>query len=146
MNFTNLLNKARQEKNQIPQLLGTLILFNSSEIIDGIKRRWLFGKDANGDIIGQYRNSEYQAFKVSYNSKAKGYVDLTLTGALGNALTISKRSDTEYQIFSTDWKYGQIAEKYGLQNFNLDEPQRIELFEMLTYFALEEYYKNVWGV
>lgn len=146
MNFTNLLNKAKAEKNQIPQLLGTLILFNSSEIIDGIKRRWLFGKDANGDIIGQYRNSEYQAFKVSYNSKANGYVDLTLTGALGNALTISKRSDTEYQIFSTDWKYGHIADKYGLQNFNLDEPQRIELFEMLTYFALEEYYKNVWGV
>ena len=146
MDFTKLLNKARQERNQIPQLLGTLILFNSSEIIDGIKRRWLFGKDPNGDIIGQYRNSEYQAFKVSYNSKANGNVDLTLTGALGNALTISKKGETEYQIYSTDPKFGKISDKYGLQQFNLDNKQRIELFEMLTYFALEEYYKNVWGV
>jgi hypothetical protein len=144
MNFTNLLNKANQEKNQIPQVLGTLIIFNSSEIIDGIKRRWLFGKDSNGDIIGQYRNSEYKAFKVSYNSKANGYVDLTLTGDLGNGLKISKKSENEYEIFSTDWKFGQIADKYGLKQFNLDKVQRIELFEMLTYFALEEYYKNVW--
>jgi len=144
MNFTNLLNKANQEKSQIPQVLGTLIIFNSSEIIDGIKQRWLFGKDSNGDIIGQYRNSEYQAFKVSYNSKANGYVDLTLTGDLGNALKISKKSETEYEIFSTDWKFGQIADKYGLKQFNLDKVQRLELFEMLTYFALEEYYRNVW--
>lgn len=148
MNFTNLLNKANQEKNQIPQLLGTLILFNSSEIIDGIKRRWLFGKDPNGDIIGQYSNSpigrEYQAFKVSFNTKANGYVDLTLTGALGDGLKITKTSETEYEIFSTDWKFGQIADKYGLKQFNLDKAQRIELFEMLTYFALEEYYRNVW--
>jgi len=144
MNFTNLLNKANQEKSQIPQVLGTLIIFNSSEIIDGIKQRWLFGKDPNGDIIGQYRNSEYQAFKVSYNSKANGYVDLTLTGDLGKGLKISKISQNEYEIFSTDWKFGQIADKYGLKQFNLDKVQRIELFEMLTYFALEEYYKNVW--
>lgn len=146
MNFTNLLNKARQEKSQLPQVIGTLILFNSNEIIDGIKRRWLFGKDANGDIIGKYRNSDYEAFKVSYNSNANGNVDLTLTGALGNALKISKKSQNEYEIFSTDWKFGHISEKYGLQNFNLDEQQRNELFDMLTFYAYEEYFRNVWLV
>jgi hypothetical protein len=149
MNFTNLLSKAKREKQQIPQVIGTLILFNSTTILDGIRKRWIFGKDPNGGIIGNYSTSamgrEYQAFKVSTNPNANGYVDLTLTGALGRGLKITKRNDKEYEIFSTDSKFGEISNKYGLEQFNLDGEQQNELFEMLTYFALEEYYRNVWG-
>jgi hypothetical protein len=148
MNFTKLLNKAKTEKNQIPQLLGTLILFNSENLVEGIRKRWLFGKDPNGGIIGNYSNSpmgrDYQSFKVSFNPNAGGTVDLTLTGALGKGLTFRKRSNTEYEILSTDWKFDKIADKYGLEQFNLDEQQRKELFDMLTFYAYEEYFRNVW--
>lgn len=148
MNFTKLLNKAKSEKNQIPQLLGTLILFNSETLVEGIRKRWLFGKDPNGGIIGNYSNSpmgrDYQAFKVSFNPNANGYVDLTLTGALGRGLTFRKKSNTEFEIFSTDTKFEKIADKYGLEQFNLDEQQRNDLFDMLTLYAYEEYFKNVW--
>ena len=148
MNFTKLLSRARAEKNQLPQLLGTLILFNSESLVEGIRRRWLFGKDPNGGIIGNYSNSpmgrDYQSFKVSFNPNAGGTVDLTLTGALGRGLTFRKRSNTEYEIFSTDSKFDKIADKYGLEQFNLDEQQRNELFDMLTFYAYEEYLRNVW--
>lgn len=149
MNFTKLLSKAKAEKAQVPQLLGTLILFNSESLVEGIRRRWLFGKDPNGGIIGNYSNSpmgrDYQSFKVSFNPNAGGTVDLTLTGALGRGLTFRKISNTEYEIFSTDSKFDKIADKYGLEQFNLDEQQRNELFDMLTFYAYEEYFRNVWG-
>lgn len=148
MNFTKLLSKAKSEKNQIPQLIGTLILFNSETLVDGIRKRWLFGKDPNGGIIGNYSNSpmgrDYQAFKVSFNPNANGYVDLTLTGSLGRGLTFRKKNNTEFEIFSTDSKFEKIADKYGLEQFNLDEQQRNDLFDMLTLYAYEEYFKNVW--
>jgi len=149
MNFTNLLSKAKREKQQIPQVIGTLILFNSDTILEGIRKRWLFGKDPNGGIIGNYSNSpmgrDYQSFKVSFNPNASGTVDLTLTGALGRGLRITKRNNTEYEIFSTDVKFDKISDKYGLEQFNLDQQQRNELFDMLTLYGLEEYYRNVWG-
>lgn len=128
----------------MPQTLGTLIMFNSDTIVDGIKRRWLFGKDVNGGIIGQYRSSDYKAFKVGLNSRAGGYVDLTLTGALGNKLTIQRKGSFNYEIISTDWKFKDIANKYGLEQFNLDAQQREELFDLLEYTLLEEFMDNVW--
>lgn len=130
----------------IPQVFGTLIIFNSEQIVDGIRRRWAFGKGVNNDIIGEYRNSDYQAFKVSTNPRAGGYVDLTLTGALGRGLTIQKKGDKKYEIFSTDYKFERIALKYGIEQFNLDQQQTEELFDMLYYMTLENYIDNVWLV
>lgn len=128
----------------IPQVLGTLIIFNSENIVEGIRRRWSFGKDVNDGIIGQYRNPDYQAFKVSTNPNAGGTVDLTLTGALGQGLTIRKKGDKQYEIFSTDYKFKRIADKYGIEQFNLDAQQLDELIDMLYYTALENYLDNVY--
>lgn len=119
-------------------------MFNSDTIVEGIKRRWLFGKDPNGGRIGEYRSSDYKAFKLTANSRAGGYVDLTLTGALGNGLTIRRKGTLDYEIISTDWKFQHIALKYGLEQFNLDQEQRTELFELLEYTLLEEFIDNVW--
>jgi hypothetical protein len=128
----------------IPQVLGTLIIFNSENIVEGIRRRWSFGKDVNDGIIGQYQSSEYQAFKVYSNPNAGGTVDLTLTGALGRGLTIRKKGDKQYEIFSTDYKFKRIADKYGIEQFNLDAQQLDELIDMLYYTALENYLDNVY--
>lgn len=130
----------------IPQVFGTLIIFNSENIVEGIRRRWSFGKGVNNDIIGEYRSQDYQAFKVYSNPNAGGYVDLTLTGALGQGLTIRKKGDKQYEIFSTDYKFKRIADKYGIEQFNLDQQQMEELFDMLYFTALENYIDNVWLV
>lgn len=80
------------------------------------------------------------------NSRANGNVDLTLTGALGRGLTVRKKSDKQYEIFSTDSKFDAISDKYGIENFNMDEQQTNELFDMLHLMALETYLQNVYLV
>jgi len=122
------------------------MIFNSEKIVEGIRTRWLFGKDPNGGNIGDYRSNEYEAFKVSINSRASGGVDLTLTGALGKQLTVNQLSKDKYIIKSDDYKFDRIAKKYGLKQFNLDQQQTNELFDILTYFATEQLIKNTWLV
>ena len=152
MEYQKMLQRAEREKQTLPQLIGTLIIFNSENIVEGIRRRWAFGKDVNdGSILnkktgGGYQSSEYKAFKVYSNPKAGGSVDLTLTGALGNALTIRKKGTKQYEIFSTDYKFKRIADKYGIEQFNLDAIQLDELFDMLYFTAIEEYLDNVYNV
>lgn len=145
MIYQKLLQKAQKEKSNLSQTIGTLIIFNSSTLVEGIRTRWLFGKDVDGGIIGEYRNRDYEMFKVGLNSRAGGNVDLTLTGALGRGLTIKKNSDKTYEVFSSDNKYQEISKKYGLRQFNLDSQQTDELFDMLYLMAMEQYFENVWG-
>jgi len=144
MNYQKLLLKAEKEKQRLPNTIGTLIIFNSEQIVEGIRRRWLFGKSSNQSSIGEYQSSEYKAFKVGINPRAGGDVDLTLTGALGNGLIIKKSGGLKYEIISTDWKFDKISKKYGLEQFNLDERQLDELLDTLFYFALVEYLDNVY--
>lgn len=144
MEYQKMLQKAQSQKANLSQTLGTLIIFNSDTIVDGIRQRWLFGKGVESDIIGTYRNSDYKAFKVSRNSRAGGNVDLTLTGALGRGLTLRKLSEKQYEIFSTDYKFQSISLKYGLEQFNLDNQQTLELFDLLYYSAFEDYLNNVY--
>lgn len=132
----------------IPQLIGTLIIFNSEQIVNNIRTRWAFGKDVNDGFIGEYSKSllgqSYKVYKESKNPKAGGKVDLTLTGALGQGLTIRKKGAKEYEIFSTDYKFESIALKYGIEQFNLDAQQLDDLFDMLFFSAFENYLDNVY--
>ena len=144
MMYKSQLQKAQKEKSQISQTIGTLIIFNSATLVEGIRTRWLFGKGVDGDIIGQYRNKDYELFKVDLNQRADGNVDLTLTGALGRGLTIKKNNDKTYEIFSTDNKFQEISKEYGLRQFNLDSQQTEELFDMLYLMVMEQYFENVY--
>lgn len=144
MDFTKLIQKANQEKSRIPQTIETTILFNSANITNQIRGRWKFGKSVDGGIIGKYLNNDYEAFKVSINSSAGGNVDLTLTGSLGSNLVIRRKGQLEYEIISTDWKFEGISIKYGIEEFNLDKEQQMELFFLLEYSVLEEFYNNLY--
>lgn len=121
-----------------------LIIFKQEQIVNNVRTRWLFGKDPNGDIIGTYRSQTYRAFKVVANSKAGGLVDLTLTGSLGNKLKVKKKGSLNYEIFSTDSKYEMIADKYGIEQFNLSQDQQKQLFDELYIEAINQYMQNVW--
>jgi hypothetical protein len=83
-------------------------------------------------------------FKVGMNSSANGNVDLTLTGALGRGLTIKKKTNKEYEIFSTDSKFDKISDKYGIENFNMSNKQMTQLFDELYLNAFEIYLKKIW--
>ena len=142
--YQKALQRAKNQKNKLRQTIGTLIIFKQEQIVNNVRTRWLFGKDPNGDIIGTYRSKSYRAFKVVANSKAGGLVDLTLTGSLGNKLKVKKKGSLNYEIFSTDSKYEMIADKYGIEQFNLSQEQQKQLFDELYIEAINQYMQNVW--
>lgn len=157
MIYQKLLQKAQKEKSQLSQTIGTLIIFNSSTLVEGIRTRWLFGKSSDGLPIGHYSNNSYEAnrkagykkyspFKHNLNPKAgDGIVDLTLTGSLGENLKLIKKSNITFEVISTDWKFEKLVDQYGLKPFNMDQQQTTELFDMLYLMAMEQYFENVWG-
>ncbi len=58
------------------------------------------------------------------NPKADGNVDLILTGALNNKLKLEKEGSESFSVFSDDIKAKKIADKYGLDVYNLNEKEK----------------------
>ena len=90
MFYKKQLPKAKNELKDIDTNIEILILFNSKKITNNVVKRWEIGRGVNGGKIGEYRSSEYKAFKVSKNPRANGSVDLTLTGSLGDKIFIKR--------------------------------------------------------
>ena len=133
--------KALSQKQKAPQIIGDLIILNSPNIIRDVRKRWLMGESVLGGIIGEYSQSqlgqEYKAYKIALNQSAKGTVDLTLTGALGDGLTVKKITQTDFKIFSVDGKYNKIGAKYGFDEFGLTDLEWHDLQTELLAFAIE---------
>lgn len=136
--------KEKVSKSSISRLVGDLIIINSPNMINAVKARWLIGKSVDGGIIGRYSNDDYRAYKMSLNPKAGGNVDLTLTGALSDNLTIRKTGSNIYEIFSTDEKYNSIGVKYGFEEFGLTEQEMSEMLNEIYSFALETILNDIW--
>lgn len=131
MNFTNLLNKARQEKNQIDNYVDDLI--KNYEFNNKIRQRWLKGLRPDGSIIGKYSNGS-------------GLVDLTDTTEMGKQIEIFEVSKYTYAFGSGVPYYQKIVEMFGLDNFNITLNEKLELFNFIMLEVQNKYYKNVWGV
>ena len=143
MFYKKQLPKAKNELKDIDTNIEILILFNSKKITNNVVKRWEIGRGVNGGKIGEYRSSEYKAFKVSKNPRANGSVDLTLTGSLGDKIFINPIGDL-FEIKSKDYKFMDIGNKYGFEQFNLTSSETNELIQELYYKVMEEYTKNVW--
>ena len=85
-----------------------------------------------------------QSFQIAARNKYKqnslagfGNVDLTLTKSLGEKIQIGGFGN-EYEVFSKDKKFDEITEKYGDENFNLDEKQTKELLDRALVYAVNE--------
>lgn len=131
-------------RNEIEGLVGELIILNTGVAIRQVKDRWKHGEGVNGGIIGRYSWESYRMFKQSMNPLAGGTVDLFLTGALSEGLTIRK-TGAKYQIFSTDIKYTEIGLKYGFEEYGLTEQQALEFFDQLYEFAVETILNELWA-
>lgn len=149
--LANILTKVNRETSRpsIEKLIDDLISLNQGIIIQEIWRRWELGNSVDGGKIGTYSKSPlgqaYAAQKNKQNPLAGyGNVDLTLSGALGENLTVKKQGGN-YKIFSTDEKYQKIGAKYGFDEFGLTEGEMLdflsELFSVGTQTILTKIYR-----
>lgn len=139
MNYIEQIQKGvKSVQSSLDDLVDIAMHENEAQIRNWITERWLTGRTPTGDLIGMYRFEDYAELKNVMNSYAGfGNVDLTLTGALGRGIKISPFGD-DYEVFSSDWKYDKIVEKYGEINFNISEPEREILFSKITLIILTE--------
>src|SRR5690606_30312239 len=138
------IDKMEKAKNSLEDNILSMIVDRESEIRRLIKSRWLLGKRPDGDIIGVYRDYSYQLFKSNKNSLAGGTVDLTLTGDLGDRIkTVLESKGIE--VISTDEKFTEISDKYGLDNFNITEEEEKVLLDSIMSELTIKIFNQVWG-
>lgn len=130
-------------QSEISKIVGDLIILNTGVLITDVRERWQHGQSVSGGIIGRYSWDDYRLYKQSLNPLAGGNVDLMLTGALSDALTVRKVGN-EYQIFSTDSKYEKLGRQYGFEEFGITEQQAAEFFDQLYDVAMETILGKLW--
>lgn len=130
-------------QSEIRKNVGDLIILNTGVLITDVRERWQHGQSVSGGIIGRYSWDDYRLYKQSLNPLAGGNVDLMLTGALSDALTVRKVGN-EYQIFSTDSKYEKLGRQYGFEEFGITEQQAAEFFDQLYDVAMETILGKLW--
>lgn len=118
-----------------------MVIINSPNIIKQVRSRWLIGESVLGGFIGEYSSSamgqDYKAYKLSINPSAGGHVDLTLTGSLGEGLTVKQQSAETFLVYSTDSKYDKIGSKYGFEEFGLAEQEWKQMQEEILTVVLD---------
>ena len=135
----------------LPKIIADVVIINSPNIIREVRKRWLIGESVEGGFIGEYSNSQmgqdYRAYKLSLNPSASGHVDLTLTGSLGDGLTVKQQSSESFLVYSTDSKYDEIGDKYGFEEFGLAEHEwyemQQEMIEVVLDLVLSKTYANI---
>lgn len=146
MDFINqMIKRGEAQAKQMPKYLADLVIINSPIIINAVKRRWLLGEGVNGGKIGDYRNAEYRAFKISMNPKASGYVDLYFSGDLAEGLTLKQNSQSQIEIFSVDEKFSKISKKYGLKEFNISPAEWYEIGNDILTLAYHKQLEQIYG-
>lgn len=135
------LKEFQSQRAKLPKVIADVIIINSPNIISQVRKRWLIGESVLGGFIGEYSSSQmgqdYKAYKMSLNPKAGGHVDLTLTGALGEGLTVKQQSQETFLIYSTDSKYDEIGSKYGFDEFGLSDYEWHEMNQEILAVVLE---------
>ena len=145
--YSKQLTKAKKQKSEIQNDVDTLIMFESANITDKVKKRWSWGRGVNGGEIGHYSKSQlgqsYRAFKLNKNPSARGTVDLILTGSLSNKLKIRKMGSL-FEVVSLDQKFKKIGDKYGFEQFNLTAEETQQLISEIYEKILINYTYEVW--
>ena len=131
MEYLNpVLAKARQVN--LVQRIEDIIFTRKEEIIEKVREQWKQGIRPDGTIIGTYQSFSYQRQKLAQNPAAGGNVDLILTGALNENLTLNKVFRATFTIFSTDPKATIIAQKYGLDVYGLNNEEKEDFLNMVS--------------
>ena len=149
MNYAkSFLDKLKSNFEDFDYFFDRFIESKTPDIRKSIKERWLLGKNPEGDIIGYYSfkdQNAYAIYKFQEVSSLAGLqvVDLTLTGSLGDKITLDPIDNGEYIIYSRDVKYNKIVEKYGEYNFNLSDFEKEQIINSILPYLIKEMYKNI---
>jgi len=111
-----------------------------------IKRDELeMGLRPNGQIIGSYRFTEYEIMKYRMNPKAKGKVDLILTGSFVGAMFVIRRYSRAFLFDSKDQKRDKLIGQYGIDIMGLNQSKfdkrQKELYAPVLIFQIKRYAK-----
>lgn len=121
--------KAEKEKSQIQTYIDEVI--DNYDFNKIIRDRWLKGLRPNGGIIGKYANGS-------------GNVNLTDTGEMGRELQIFDVGRNIYAFGSGVEYYEKIADRYGLDNFNISNKDKYDLLDFIFIKVSEKYITNVY--
>jgi len=140
--YTDVLLLGLKKVKEETQTTFDAFFYQKEPIIrDLIYRRWLLGKKPDGSKIGVYFDQDYRENKYFKNPLAGGDVDLILDGGLWKGIEIFGRKG-DFEIFSTDWKYQKIVEKYGIENFNVTDQEQEELTNEISVMTIEYLYNK----
>ena len=91
------------------------IILKDDEIIFQKQDEFEVGQNPDGTAIGEYKDEDYRLFKMQINPLAGGKVDLILTGSTKSKLRVKALGNGEFILWSEDWKWPMLVEKYGQQ-------------------------------
>lgn len=121
----------RSQKKLVENVITNSVMELEDEIRETIKRRWLRSESVDGGNItnkdsgsSAYVRLSYKALKLMINPSGGGRIDLTLTGSLGDKIKIVPIGSGDFEIISTDSKYGEIGKVYGFDEFGLNEQEK----------------------
>lgn len=135
----------RARSVDISQLIEEEILERTDEIVQGVREQWEQGVRPDGTIIGTYKSFAYRSEKIAMNPNAGGNVDLILTGELNSKLTVNPLREGFFTIFSNDSKASMIAQKYGLDVYNLNDGEKNRILDLAANKAVERAFETIYG-
>ena len=117
MNISELRRKA--EELDVKGILDESIRDTKSSLVDKLNNQLDEGKNAEG-FMSKYRDKSYAAMKRKLNPKAKGRIDLKLTGSFRDKFYVRVM---KYSIIirSRDSKNRSILQRFGAKVFGLNK-------------------------
>lgn len=106
--------------NKLENLTKQIILADQSLKYEKVKE-FEKGIRPDGSKIGDYRNSDYAAFKQSINPKAGGHVDLMLTGKFAGGMEQVAKGQGTFVFKSLDSKSEMLQGRYGKDIMGLNQ-------------------------
>jgi hypothetical protein len=135
--FEKIHRTARNVHRGIVKVKEEAIKYSTTDMEDMNIEQMLFGKNADGEEIGEYRSESYAAMKQSMNSRPPAMVpDLRLTGAFHSGMKVDY-TGSDLTFTSTDSKTSKLTAKYGdnifgLTTANQENIQNDVIFPIIT--------------
>lgn len=137
-------NYILNQKERFYDLMVLCLNEVSQKVKEIIKRRWLSGEAVDGGKItnkntgGGYSSLMYKNMKLLKNPSAGGNIDLTLSGSLGDNISIVITTSGDGEIISTDSKYNIIGATYGFDEIGLSEDEKQLVMQTISNLMLEK--------
>jgi hypothetical protein len=100
-------------------MVREIVLSDQKRLKEQKVNEWELGLRPNNNIIGEYRDPEYQEMKYFKNPRARGYVDLILTGQTASTLIVKPYYNKAF-LFSINDQHNLVG-KYGLDILGINK-------------------------